>query len=103
MRVNVAHLSVLSGRKDALQRFARGYRETVDWMYASDDAVKAYGDFAGVAAPVVQRLRTEFFPKAVVWPDTISGLDSVMADGIRFKFLQAPLTAPPLPALVPIP
>jgi len=103
IRVNVAHLSVLSGRKDALQSFAQGYRETIEWMYASDDAVKAYGDFAGVSAAVVERLRREFFPKAAIWPDKISGLDSVMADGIRFKFLQAPLTPQQLAELIQIP
>jgi len=103
VRVNVAHLSVLTGRKSALQEFTRAYRETIDWMYASDDAVKAYGDFTGVPPATVQRLRTEFFPKAAVWPDTVSGLDSVMADGIRFKFLQAPLTAQQLTDLIQIP
>jgi NitT/TauT family transport system substrate-binding protein len=103
IRVNVAHLNVLTDRKSALQTFTRAYRETIDWMYASDDAVKAYGDFASVPAPTVRRLRTEFFPKASIWPDTVSGLDSVMADGIRFKYLQAPLTAQQLSDLIQIP
>jgi NitT/TauT family transport system substrate-binding protein len=103
IRVNVAHLSVLAGRMSALQEFTRAYRETIDWMYASDDAVKTYGDFATVAPATVQRLRTEFFPKKAIWPDTITGLDGVMADGIRFKFLQAPLTPQQLAEIIQIP
>ncbi len=103
IRCNVAHLSVITGRKAALQAFMAAYRETVDWMYATDDAVKAYADFAGVPPAVVQRLRTEFFPKAAVWPDKITGLDSVMQDGIRFKFIQAPLTQQQLTDLIQIP
>jgi NitT/TauT family transport system substrate-binding protein len=94
---------VLAGRMSALQEFTRAYRETIDWMYASDDAVKTYGDFATVAPATVQRLRTEFFPKKAIWPDTITGLDGVMADGIRFKFLQAPLTPQQLAEIIQIP
>ena len=52
---------------------------------------------------IVRRLRTEFFPKAAIWPDTISGLDAVMADGIRFKFLQAPLSKEQLAELIQLP
>ncbi len=103
IRVNVAHLGVITARRAALQDFMAAYRETVDWMYATDDAVRAYADFAGVPPAVVQRLRTEFFPKAAVWPDTITGLDTVMEDGIRFKFLQAPLTKQQLADLIQIP
>lgn len=99
IRVNVAHLSVVTSRKEALQKFTRVYRETVDWMYAGDDAVKAYADFASVPEATVCRLRTEFFPKSSIWPDTITGLDGVMEDGIRFKFLQAPLTRRSSPSL----
>jgi hypothetical protein len=72
-------------------------------MYSSDDAVKIYAEFAQVSPGIVQRLRTEFFPKAAIWPDTISGLDAVMEDGVRFKFLQAPLSKEQLAELIQIP
>jgi NitT/TauT family transport system substrate-binding protein len=103
IRCNVAHLSIVTDRKPALQAFGAAYRETIDWMYASDDAAKAYSDFAQVPPPIVRRLRTEFFPKAAIWPDTISGLDAVMADGVRFKFLQAPLSQQQLAELIQLP
>jgi NitT/TauT family transport system substrate-binding protein len=38
-----------------------------------------------------------------IWPDTITGLDGVMADGVRFKFLQAPLTPQQLAEIIQIP
>jgi NitT/TauT family transport system substrate-binding protein len=103
IRCNVAHLSVLTDRMPALRTFSAAYRETIDWMYSSDDAVEIYADFAQVPPGIVQRLRTEFFPKAAIWPDTISGLDAVMEDGVRFKFLQAPLTKEQLAELIQIP
>jgi NitT/TauT family transport system substrate-binding protein len=103
IRCNVAHLSVVTDRMPELRAFSAAYRETIDWMYATDDAVAAYADFAQVSPATVQRLRTEFFPKAAIWPDTISGLDAVMADGVTFKFLQAPLSKQQLAELIQLP
>ena len=41
-RVNVSGLDMLTKRRDALDRYMRAYRETIDWMYSDD--------FRGVAA-----------------------------------------------------
>jgi NitT/TauT family transport system substrate-binding protein len=92
VRVNVAHAAVLESRKPVVVRFTAAYRETVEWMYQSADAPKAYAEFAGVPERFVKRLREEFFPHMGIWSDKITGIDSLMADAVRFKFIPAPLS-----------
>ena len=69
VRVNVAHAAVLAARMPVLQRFTAGYRETVQWMYRSPDAARAYAEFAGVQERLVKRLRDEFFANQAIWSD----------------------------------
>src|ERR1700751_1025932 len=55
VRVNLTGAITLQNRKDAIVRFMQAYKETVDWMYSSPDALKAYGDHSGLPASIVQR------------------------------------------------
>ena len=103
VRVNVAHVTVLDARKPVVARFTVAYRETVQWMYQSSDAAKAYAEFAGVPERFVQQLREKFFPNMAIWSDKISGIDSLMADAVRFKFIQAPLSKDQIAQLIQIP
>jgi NitT/TauT family transport system substrate-binding protein len=103
IRSLVANAAVVDGQQDTLARFMAAYRETIDWMYAGDDALKAYADFAGVGVDTARRIRDEFFPKALIDPDRISGLDLLMADGVTFKNLAQPLTQEQQAELIRIP
>ena len=93
IRALVTTASVLETRGDVLRRFMQGYRETIDWMYSSDDALKAYADFAKISFDLAKRVRDEFFPKSLISPDKVSGLDTLMQDGVTFKYLREPLSA----------
>jgi NitT/TauT family transport system substrate-binding protein len=103
IRALVTTAPALETRADALRRFAQGYREIIDWMYASDDALKAYAQFANVALDMARRVRDEFFPKSLLWPDKVSGLDTLMVAGVTFKYLREPLTAAQVAEMVRIP
>ena len=103
IRALVTTAPVLAARADALRRFVQGYRESIDWMYASEDALKAYAQFANVSLDMARRVRDEFFPKSLVWPDKVSGLDTLMADGVTFKYLREPLTEAQVSELIRIP
>jgi len=92
VRVIVTHAAVLAEHKDMLARYLQAYRETLDWMYASPDAIPAYAKFAGVTEATARRTRDEFFPKAALDPDKLTGINHIMADGIAFKFIAAPLS-----------
>jgi NitT/TauT family transport system substrate-binding protein len=93
----------LAEKLDVFRRFVQAYRETIDWMYAGDAAIAPYAAFAGVTPAIARRTRDEFFPKSLLWPDKISGLDALMHDGVKFKYLAAPLSATQLAEAIQIP
>jgi NitT/TauT family transport system substrate-binding protein len=75
-------------------------------MYTDDPQVmKDYGEFAGVSEAMAKRVRDDFFPKSLVDPDEIyglDGLDGLMAEAVTLKFIPAPLTAAQVTELVQI-
>jgi NitT/TauT family transport system substrate-binding protein len=103
LRVNFTNLAAFNGKKDQIARYMQGYRETIDWIYSSPDFPKMYGEFAGVNEATAKRIRDEFFSKALLNPDKVSGLDTVMADAIAQKFITQPLTKDQLAELIQIP
>jgi NitT/TauT family transport system substrate-binding protein len=93
IRVLVANTDALAKRKDVIDRFMKAYRESIEYLYSSDpQVIKDYAEFAKVPEPMAKRVRDEFFPKSLVNPDQIHGLDSLMAEAVNLKFIPAPLT-----------
>jgi NitT/TauT family transport system substrate-binding protein len=91
-RVIATNLDMLGKRKASLDRYMQAYRETVDWMYSDDPAVlKHYAEYSGFPERVVKRVR-EFFPKETMMPDRILGMDQIIADATKQKFILQPLT-----------
>ena len=103
IRVLIANKQSLDSKPDVYRRFMRAYRETVDWMYASEEAVKIYAEFAKIGIEDARRVREEFDPKEMVIPDRVVGLSDLMPDAVKFKYLSQPLTAKELEELVQIP
>jgi NitT/TauT family transport system substrate-binding protein len=101
-RVLITHAAVLAAKKAAIDKFLAAYRETIEWMYEGDQSIAAFSAFAGVSEAAAKRTRDEFFPKAALDPGTLTGLADMMADGVQFKFLQAPLTQDQLAQIVQI-
>lgn len=100
VRVMIANAGMLAKRADAVSRFMAAYRESIDWMYADPAALDAYAAWAGVTAALAKRVRDEFYPKANLEPDHVTGLDALMADAVTYKYLPAPLPPEKLAALV---
>jgi NitT/TauT family transport system substrate-binding protein len=101
IRTIVANAQVLEKRKDMVERYMQAYREAIDYMYGDNPQVlKDYAAFAGVSEAMAKRVRDEFFPRALVMPDEIKGLDSLMADAIELKFISAPLRKEQIAELV---
>src|SRR5690242_13117441 len=98
-RVNLTNVATLQGRKDVLRRFNQAYKEAVDWMYSSPDALKVYADFAKVPESAVGRVR-ELIPKDSVATDKVVGVDQIMAEAIQNKFMATPLTKEQLAELI---
>ena len=103
IRVIVANADALAKKKDAIRRFMQAYRETIDYMYSSNpQVIKDYAEFVGTSEAVAKRVRDEFFPKSLIWPDEIKGLDSLMAEAVTLKFVPEPLGKDKLAELIQI-
>jgi ABC-type nitrate/sulfonate/bicarbonate transport system substrate-binding protein len=103
VRLNITNTQTLQTRKDAIERYVKAYRETIDWMYSDPAALKAYAEFAGITEAKALRIRDGYFPKSAVSPDAIIGLDLVIPDAVNLKFTAAPLTKEQLAELIQIP
>lgn len=102
VRVNLIGAQTLQAKHDAVVRFMQAYRETVDWMYSSPDALRIYGEYSGLPQTIVERV-VKLIPKEALQTDEIKGIDDVMADAVAQKFLSAPLTPDQLKELIQIP
>ena len=98
-RVNLTNVATLDSRKDVLRRFNQAYREAIDWMYSSPDALKIYADFAKIRESAVGRVR-ELIPKDSVATGKVVGVDQIMAEAVQNKFMTAPLTKEQLAELI---
>ena len=103
IRTIVANKDSLESRRATYARFMQAYRDTIDWMYANEDAMRIYAEFAGIAVDDARRIRDEFDPKAMVIPDKVVGLSNLMGDAIKFKFIGQALSDAELKELVQIP
>jgi len=93
IRVIVANADALAKKKDAIKRFMDAYRETIEYMYGSNpQVIKDYAEFVNVPETLAKKVRDDFFPKSLVWPDEIKGLDSLMEEAVTLKFIPSPLT-----------
>jgi NitT/TauT family transport system substrate-binding protein len=102
VRVNLTGAQTLQSKHDQIVRFMQAYRETVDWMYSSPEALKIYGEYSGLPANIVQRV-VKLIPKDALQTGELKGLDAVMASALSQKFLSAPLTADQVKELVQSP
>jgi NitT/TauT family transport system substrate-binding protein len=103
IRVLIANKASLDRKPDVYRRFMRAYRETIDWMYATDEALKVYAGFVGIPFEDAKTIREEFDPKEMLIPDRVLGLGELVPEAIKFKFISQPLTQAQLAELVQIP
>jgi len=103
IRVLIANKASLDRKPDVYRRFMRAYRETIDWMYATGEALKLYAEFVGIPFEDAKRILDEFDPKEMLIPDRVLGLGELVPEAIKFKFITQPLTEPQLAELVQIP
>jgi len=103
VRVEVVNANVLRDRHDAVLRFVAALRETLDWMYADPAAMKMYADTLGMPVDVVKAAIEKFQPRDAKQFDRILDIDGMMADAIKNKFLDAPLSKEQLADFIQIP
>jgi len=103
VRVLIANAEALKARKPVFDRYMKAYRETVNYMYTDPAALKVYADFVGIGEAKAKRSRDDFFPRAAIEPDKITGLDTIVNDAVTLKFTAAALSKDQLADLIQIP
>ena len=103
VRLNIANADYLKTHKDVVARYMKAYRETVNYMYTDPAALKVYADWLKITEAKAKRTRDDFFPRASVEPDKITGLDTIVKDAVALKFTASELTKAQLDDLIQIP
>jgi NitT/TauT family transport system substrate-binding protein len=100
IRVNVTTAKFLQERAKAAQAFSRAYKESIDWMYANLDRSAAYWANLTKISPEIAKEGIGFYPKERLEPWPISGLDHSIAEAVKSKRLEKPLTPEQIKELV---
>jgi NitT/TauT family transport system substrate-binding protein len=103
VRVIIVNANALKEKKDAILRFVAGYREAVDWMYADPKALAMYEAKTKQPMDILQEALKEFYPKPTMQTERLEEIDAAVADAVKLKFLDAPLTKEQLGEMVQIP
>jgi NitT/TauT family transport system substrate-binding protein len=103
VRVQIINAQNLAQKKDLVARYLQAYNETVDWMYASADALARYIAFSGLSESSVRQMLADFIPRESLQTGHIMGLEGSMQDAVQFKFLAVPLTDDQIKELIRIP
>ena len=103
VRVVIVNADTLKNKHDAVMRFAKAYRETVDWMYSSPDATKLYAAKVKMDEPFVKRSIEKIYPKSMLQTDEMKDTAGIQRDAVALKFLDKPLTDAQLKDFLQIP
>jgi NitT/TauT family transport system substrate-binding protein len=103
VRVQTVNMHLLTEHKDIFLRFVRAYRESLNWIFANPQAMQLYSAQNKVPEHLIKQTAEQFQTRQGMQFDTISGIDAIMADGVKLKFLDAPLTKEQLSELIKIP
>ena len=103
VRAIIVNANALQEKRDAIMRFAKGYREAVDWMYADPKALAMYSEKVKQPVDVLQESLKEFHPKSAMQTEAMADLDGAVADAVKLKFLDAPLGKEQLAEFLQIP
>jgi NitT/TauT family transport system substrate-binding protein len=102
VRVNMASAATLEKKKAVADRYMAAYRETIDYMYSSPEALVTFAEIAKVPLAVAQKI-PGLVPKSALNPDQIIGMDAIMAEAVATKFMAAPLPKDKIAELVQMP
>jgi NitT/TauT family transport system substrate-binding protein len=104
IRVMVANTEALKNRKEVIDRFMAAYRESIDYMYSDNPQVIAdYAEFTKTPPAMAKKVRDEFFPKSLIDPDKIIGIETLVPEAVNLKFIPAALSKEQLAELIQIP
>jgi NitT/TauT family transport system substrate-binding protein len=103
VRSIIVNANALKDKKDAIMRFAQGYREAVDWMYSDPQAIKMYAAKVKLDESLIADSIKEFHPKSALQTDEVKDIDGIQRDAVKLKFIEKPLSKEQLAEFIQIP
>jgi NitT/TauT family transport system substrate-binding protein len=103
VRTLIVNANSLKTKHDAIVRFMDAYREAVDWMYSDPKAVEMYSVKIKRSVELLKESMAKFQPKETMQTDKFADLDGAIADAVKLKFLEKPLTKEQIAELLQIP
>jgi NitT/TauT family transport system substrate-binding protein len=103
VRTLIVNANSLKTKHDAIMRFMDAYREAVDWMYSDPKAVEMYSKKINRPVDMLKESMDKFQPKETMQTDKFADLDGAIADAVKLKFLEKPLTKEQIAELLQIP
>ena len=103
VRTIIVNADSLAKKKDAMLRFAKGFRESIDWMYADPNAVTMYAKKISTDEAIIKQSIRDYQTKDALQTDEMKDLDDAMKDAVKLKFLDKPLTPEQVKEFVQIP
>ena len=103
IRVLIVNADVLKNRKDVIVRFLRAYRETIDWMYSSSDAVRMYSEKTKLPQELIRESIAKYHTLTAMQTDEMKDLDGIVRDAVKLKYIDKPLTREQLADFIQIP
>lgn len=103
VRSIIVNADALKTKKDAIMRFVKAYRESVDWMYADPKAITMYAAKIKADEALIKDAIPQFQPKESLQTDKMADFDGAVADAVKLKFLETPLTKEQITEFLQIP
>jgi NitT/TauT family transport system substrate-binding protein len=103
VRLLIVNADALKTKHDAIVRFMDAYREAVDWMYSDPKAVEMYSQKIHRPVELLKESMAKFQPKEALQTDQFKDLDASIADAVKLKFLDKPLTKEQIAEMIQIP
>ena len=103
VRAIIVNADALKTKRDAIMRFAQGYREAVEWMYDDPKAIELYATKLKQPIDLIRDSLKEFHPKSAMQTDKMAEFDAAMTDAVKLKFLEKPLSKDEVAEFLQIP
>jgi len=103
VRALIVNADSLKTKHDAIMRFMDAYREAVDWMYSDPKAVEMYAVKINRPVDLLKESMAKFQPKETMQSEKFADLDGAIADAVKLKFLEKPLTKEQIAEFLQIP
>jgi NitT/TauT family transport system substrate-binding protein len=103
VRSVIVNANALKDKHDAIMRFAKSYREGVDFMYSDPKAITMYAARMKLDPALIKQSIAQFHPKEALQTDAMKDMDGIQRDAVKLKFLDKPLTKEQLAEFIQIP